>query len=243
MNFAITCLCKAGKEKVVEYQEFKNHIEKYYDLYENGLKKQANKYMDDFVKEIQIQDDIGKDTILYRFTQELCDGKEYEYLKERGNGRIPFVFEQYLRTWLYKRCLENKVPELRWFYELFCQDKTGCEYAFAFLKKAYESKECDTKTVNLLFASYLDVLGWGAHHFPNSCIITAEVRNDAFSKCKIILSEKEVDNRLQAQLKYYEILYLCYDNYVNDDKEKDFNQYCKEANLPFYESKAYYFGA
>ena len=133
------------------------------------------------------------------------------------------------------------MPELRWFYQLYSQDKTGYQYAFEFLETAYEHQECDPKTVNLLFAAYIETLAWGAHHFPEGCIITSETREDAFRNCKKILTEKHVDNRLQAQLDYYTTLYSCYDNYVNDSKTKDFTRYCDEANLKFYESKAYYY--
>lgn len=225
----------------MEYQQFKDRIKTYYGLYENGLKKQANKYIEDFVKEIQVLSYMEKETVLYCFAHDLCDEKEYEYLKNRGNGSIPFALNQCLREWLYKKCLENKMPELRWFYELYYQDKIGYKFAFQFLQNAYKSKECDSKTVNLLFAANIDTLGWGAHHFPEGCIITVATRNMAFSKCKEISSERTVDSMLLAQLKYYEVLYSCYDKYVDDGKVKDFSQYCDDANLEFYEAKTYYY--
>lgn len=182
-----------------------------------------------------------RETVLNCFIQELCDENKYQDLASRGNGNIPFALAQCLREWLYKRCLENRMPELRWFYELYYQDKIGHKYAFEFLKKAYDSKECDSKTVNLLFAAYIDTLGWGAHHFPDGCIIALEARDYAINQCKKILFERTVDNNLQAQLKYFEILYSCYDKYVNAGKVKDFKQYCDEVNLEFYERKAYFF--
>ncbi len=225
----------------MEYYEFDNAIGHYNDLYEKGLKKQANKYIENVSRELETIDEFGKEKIFYRFINELCDGNRYDYLKQRGNGEIPFALKQSIKNWLYKRCLADKMPELRWFYELFLNDSFGIKYAYDFLEKAYNSRECDAKTVNLLFASYIDILGWGAHHFPEDCIIDNTERNGAFEQCRKIMGERAVDEKLQFQLKYYEILYSCYDSYCNDGRKKDFKQYCNEANIEFYECKAFYY--
>lgn len=162
-------------------------------------------------------------------------------MKSRGNGNIPYALAKCLKEWLYERCLQKRMPELRWFYELLKQDQLKHEVAIAFLKEAYRSKGCNQKTVNLLFAAYVDTLGWGAHHFSDGCIITLQTREDAFQKCRSIVEERKVDCRLQAQLTYFEILYSCYDHCVSDGDKKKFYQYCKEAALEFYESKAYFY--
>lgn len=225
----------------MEYHELDNALEHYNDLFQKGLKKQANKYIEDFSGKIEAIAAFEQERILYRFVSGLCDDNKYDFLKERGNGRIPFALEQYVKKWLYNRCAAGRMPELRWFYELFHSDRYGVEYAYDFLEKAYESNECDSKTVNLLFDSHLRVLGWGAHHFPASCIITDAAKRSAFGQCRKIMGEKAVDEKLQAQLKYYEILYSCYDRYNDDGKKADFEQYCAEANIRFYETKAFYY--
>ncbi len=225
----------------MEYQEFNNEIENYYNLYKKGLKKQANKYIENFVREFEAIDELEKDEILYHFVCDLCDRDIYDYLKERGNGKIPYALNQCVRDWLYKCCLDEKMPELRWFYELYYNDAFGVECAGEFLEKAYAGRECDAKTVNLLFASWIDILGWGAHHFPDCCIISDEARDNAFTQCRKIMGEKTVDEKLQAELKYYETLYSCYNNYCAGGRKKNFQQYCDEANLKFYECEAYYY--
>ncbi len=225
----------------MDYQEFDNAIEQYNDLFGKGLKKQANQYMEDVSRKLELLDEVEQDQILYRFVSKLCDGSRYDFLKQRGNGRIPFALEQRVKTWLYNRSCAGKMPELRWFYELFHNDSFGVEYADDFLEKAYESRDCDSKTVDLLFDSHLRVLGWGAHHFPDSCIITDAAKTFAFEQCEKIMREKAVDEKLQAQLKYYEILYSCYSRYCNDGRKKNFKQYCDEADIAFYESKAFYY--
>ncbi|MCM1045482.1 MAG: GNAT family N-acetyltransferase [Candidatus Gastranaerophilales bacterium] len=225
----------------MEYYEFDDALKHYNDLYERGLKKEANKYIESFSKEMETAEESEKEQIFYRFIGDLCDSHRYDYLKMRGNGELPFALKQDIRHWLYERCLADKMPELRWFYELFHNDAFGVKYTHDFLKKAYKSKECDAKTVNLLFASYIDILGWGAHHFPDARIIDNQARDDAFEQCRKIMEERIVDETLQAQLKYYEVLYSCYDRYCSDGKKKDFKQYCTEANIAFYECEAFYF--
>jgi len=226
---------------MIEYYEFDDAMGHYYDLYEKGLKKQANKYIENVSVEIEAMDELEKERIFHSFLGELCDGHKYDYLKKRGNGQIPFALKQNIRNWLYKRCMADQMPELRWFYELFRNEAADVNHAFDFLEKAYKSRECDAKTVNLLFDSYIDILGWGAHHFPDGCIIDNVTRDDAFEQCRKIMKEKSVDEKLQAQLKYYEILYFCYNSYCSDGKKKDFKQYCDEANIGFYECKAFYY--
>lgn len=223
----------------MKYCEFDDAIGHYWDLYEKGLKKQANKYIENVSGKIEAINAFEKETIFCSFLNELCDGHKYDCLKKRGNGQMPYALKKSIRNWLYKRCQAGRMPELRWFYELFRHDAFGVKYACDFLEKAYKSRECDLKTVNLLFASYLDVLGWGAHHFPEACIIDCAARDDAMEQCRKIMREKSVDEKLQAQLKYYEILYSCYHSYCSDGKKKDFKQYCSEANIEFYECKAF----
>ena len=85
--------------------------------------------------------------------------------------------------------------------------------------------KCDQKTIDLLFDSYLDILGWGAHHFPDGCIIEDNTIVDCFQKCEDILKEKTVSERLINQLNYYRILYECYNRYVDDGRKRKYEDY------------------
>ena len=101
--------------------------------------------------------------------------------------------------------------------------------------------KCDQKTIDLLFDSYLDILGWGAHHFPDGCIIEDNTIVDCFQKCEDILKEKTVSERLINQLNYYRILYECYNRYVDDGRKRKFEDYLNEANIHFLYSRAFYY--
>ena len=84
-------------------------------------------------------------------------------------------------------------------------------------------------------------MAWGAHHFPDGCIIEKEKIIFCMQKCEDILNEKSVREDLINRLQYYKKLYLCYSKYVEDGKKRNFGVYLKEANIDFYYSKAYYY--
>ena len=227
----------------MEFDEFIEGLSHYYLLYDKGLKKQANKYIEDYVQTISAWDRHKLNDVLFQFARELCDMKNSDFVKlvRRGNGRLPYAFDILLRDYLYSECLENKMPQLRWFYELYQNDKVGVIYAKEMLQRAYLSEDCDQKTVDLLFDFWLGVLAWGAHHFPEGCIITKEEMGNAVEQCKKIISEKEVDEKWKAELHYFEILYQCYYKYKNDGRSKSFEEYCNEANIDFQPVKAFYY--
>lgn len=205
----------------------------YCKLYDKGLKKQANAYLESFVRTVSAWDKPKLNDVLFQLARELCDTKNCYVLRlvQRGNGRLPFALDKLLRDYLYAECLENKMPQLRWFYELYRNDKEVCREAVDMLERAYSNADRDKKTVELLFASWLDVLSWGAHHFPDGCIITKETMINAVEQCKKIISENEVDEKSTKELQYYEVLYQCYYKFESEGKVRSFQEYCNEAGL------------
>ena len=147
----------------------------------------------------------------------------------------------FLRDYLYSECLENKMPQLRWFYELYKNDKFGVNYARNMLEKAYLSEKCDTKTVELFFYMWIEILAWGSHHFPNGCLITKEAMENAVKQCKKIISEKDVNEKFRKQLEYFETLYICYYQFEEDNRTKTFEDYCHQADIEFICNNAYYY--
>ena len=182
--------------------DFSNSLYKYLDIYHNGLKKLANKEMQAIVGHLREMSDENQDEILTQFLSDYCDSDVWDTLKDRGNADIPYELKEYILMWITPRCEEKKMPECRWYYELFRNHKQGYQAAVKYLEIAYSSMKCDQKTIDLLFDSYLDILGWGAHHFPDGCIIEDNTIVDCFQKCEDILKEKTVSERLINQLNY-----------------------------------------
>lgn len=212
-----------------------------YGKLQKGLKKQANAEMKSVVCYLNSLSNSDVDCIMHQFLSEYCDCIIWNSLKERGNGDIPFALKEFIRLWLIPRCEEKKMPELRWYYELYRNDPIGYQFAVKYLEDAYLSNECDQKTVDMLFDSYLDILGWGSHHFPNGYIIEKTTKEESIQNCERISKEKNVSEYLMQRLQYYKILYSCYDKYVEDGKTRDFDAYLTEANIDFYYCKAFYY--
>lgn len=223
------------------YRDFSNRLSSYLDIYRKGLKKQANAEMSAIVSYLRGLSNDDQDYVLFKFLSDYCDNDIWDSLKQRGNGDIPYELKEYIRLWITPRCEEKKMPELRWYYELYKNHRIGCQFAMKYLEYAYSSKECDQKTIDLLFDSYLNTLGWGAHHFPDGCIIEDKTIDFCIQKCEELLNEKPVSDYLVNQLQYYKTLYACYEKYVEDGRKKDFDDYLSEANIDIYYSKAYYY--
>lgn len=115
----------------MEFDEFIEGLSHYYLLYDKGLKKQENKYIEDYVQTISAWDRHKLNDVLFQFARELCDIENCGFVKlvRRGNGRLPYALDVLLRDYLYSECLENKMPQLRWFYELYQNDRFGGMYA------------------------------------------------------------------------------------------------------------------
>ena len=89
---------------------------------------------------------------------------------------------------------------MRWAFQLFGKYYNPFDPQleldmFKVLKKAYEHKDCDQKTVDLYFNEILERLYWGAHHFPDGCIITREAYEKTIKTAEMILAEKQVPQK------------------------------------------------
>ena len=118
------------------YCEFSNSLYKYLDIYRNGLKKLANKEMQVIVSILRDLSEEDQEKILTQFLSDYCDNDIWNSLKERGNGDIPYELKEYILLWITPRCEEKKMPECRWYYELFRNHNQGYQSAVKYLEIA-----------------------------------------------------------------------------------------------------------
>ena len=223
----------------MNYDHFSSRLTAYLLLYEKGLKKQANAEMKKTAAWLRDLSAAQQNSILHRFLSEYCDSAAWDRLHQRGNGDMPYALKESILSWLTPRCEAKHMPELRWYYELYRNHPTGIRYAVNYLDDAYASPECDQKTVDLLFDSFVDELGWGAHHFPDGCILEKAEAEHCIQQCKIILTEHTVSEYLIHRFRYYQMLYACYEQYTADGKTRDFQAYLKESDIDAYYAKAF----
>ena len=232
-------VCLRSKRSVkgkMDYNTFLEGLSGYCELYEKGLKKQANKHIAEFVEKFSntVSEEVQK-KIIFKFLKEFCDGNNNSF-KKRLDGSLPYFLHMYVLDYLEKECeKEDKMPQLRWCHEF------GGEANFSMLERAYASPECDKKTVEFMLLHYTNIFFWGAHHFPESSCIEKEVYNDTIEKCQKIISEKEVVKELKEEVEYYQKLYSCYYRFEEDSRKKPFGKYCKEAGIEFEAWDTYYY--
>ena len=145
----------------------------YLRLYYTGLKKQANEHLKGAVHKFKREfSEAERDYALNELCREILDESESELknLKSRGNGELPFRLGELVGEYLKRRCIAGAMPHLRWAYQIYTRslwelDKNDL------LRRAYRHERCDARTVELYFCMLLDALDWGAHHFPEVCLI------------------------------------------------------------------------
>ena len=232
------------------YEEFSAEIGRYKELFDKGLKKQANKqlfeFADKFKREISQE---NYDDILCRFCRELLDEGKFPEFCIYGSPRLPFQLTGLIFDCLNRECAENKMPQMRWAYQLFGKyynphdPQNKCD-TYSILERAYIHPDCDQKTVDLYFNAQLNELGFGAHHFPDGCCIEREMYEDCISVCERIIaekSEKQIHEGLVEEYRYYKALYELWYNWNDNGRNGDFTGLCKEAGLEFAPVKAYYY--
>ncbi len=227
------------------YEKFIIGIDKYFEYYDKGLKKQANNYIKNFVNDFEKNvPESERDEILYRLCCEMLDeGKHERFLRNGGimnsyrfSCHLPHELNRIVWEYLKRQCELEKMPHMRWIFQIYNThqnpfDPKGEYNTYKILEKAYNHNDCDQKTVDLYFYEQIKWLEWGAHHFPEGCIITKESYEETVKTAEKIISERYVCLYLKEALDYFVKLYDCFYKYT--DSGEDFYKLCDEANIRF----------
>jgi hypothetical protein len=132
------------------------------------------------------------------------------------------------------------MPHLRWAYQIYVRglhELGGDEL----LRRAYRHKRCAARTVELYFCMLLEALDWGAHHFPEGCLIERAYYEQLTSEARDVREKHEISARLNLEFEYFVKLYECYFEFKSRGGEVDFYALCKEAGLNFAPVKSFYY--
>lgn len=230
----------------MNYEQFITEIQKYWDLRDRGLKKQANRFLFAFTKQFKEEvSEMDADAILFRFCREYLDEMKFpgDHLPRR---HLPFQMTELLNSYLNRECEKDKMPQMRWAFQIFGKnynphDPERVHNPYHILEQAYEHPECDEQTVTLYFGKQLEYLWWGQHHFPEGCCITREEFQDTVDTANRILSEKPVDSELVAELAYYVKLYHIYYAWREGGRNGGFYELCKKEGIEYQGMPAFYY--
>lgn len=230
----------------MDYDQFITEIQNYWDMRKKGLKKQANNFLFVFTK--QFQENVPEteaDAILFRFCREYIDEIKFpgEHLPRR---HLPFQITKLLDDYLDRECKKNKMPQMRWAYEIFGNrynphDPKREHDFYTILERAYMHEECDPQTVRLYIREQLDFLWWGQHHFPESCGMTKAEFERIVSVVNKVLSEKTMEPQLVKKFEYYVKLYHIYFRWQENDRNGNFYELCKREEIEFEGIPVFYY--
>lgn len=228
------------------YDEFIAAVDKYRDLFESGLKKQANKYLFEFTDSCAEIPREELDAILERFCRECIDGGLYAEHRRGNAGNLPFQLTRLLDEYLKRQSALDKMPHMRWAYQLFGRyynphDPQNEHPAYRILERAYNHRERDLKTAELFLEEQLSVLEFGAHHFPDGCCIERSAYREAVTLAEKILTENNISQGLADELDYYRRLYTVWYEWFDSGRQGDFAEKCRAAGLKWEEIPAYYY--
>lgn len=232
------------------YEEFKAGVDEYIELVDKGLKKQANKALFEFADRFKANvTEEEADGILYLFCRDILENGGYPKFREygfRGTSQLPFQLTGLLFDYLMRECERNKMPQMRWEYQLFGgyynpHDPKNEHRPYEILERAYVHPECDQLTVDLYFNAQLNELDFGAHHFPEGCCISRELYADCVSVCERILSEKTVSPEMEREFRDYKTLYELYFKWSDGGRVGHFGEICCAAGLYFTAVETFYY--
>nr|WP_315058820.1 hypothetical protein [uncultured Campylobacter sp.] len=216
----------------------KFELYEYLKLYDAGLKKPANKHLKGAVSKFKSEfSQTQRDYALGELCREILDESE---LKNRGNDELPFWLGELVGEYLKGHCDAGEMPHLRWAYQICTRGLRELDRN-ELLRRAYRHEHCDVRTVELYFCMLLDALDWGAHHFPEDCLIERSYYEQLTREARDVMQKHEISARLNLEFEYFVKLYECYFEFKSRDGEVDFYALCKEVGLNFAPVKSFYY--
>lgn len=225
------------------FRRLKFELCEYLRLYDAGLKKRANAHLKGAVRKFKSEfSEAERDYALGELCREILDenGSELKKLKSRGNGELPFRLGELVGEYLKRRCIAGAMPHLRWAYQICARSLRGLDKN-DLLRRAYRHERCDTCTVELYFCMLLDALDWGAHHFPEVCLIERAYYEQLIREARDVREKHEISTRLNLEFEYFIKLYECYFEFKSCGGEVDFYALCEKAGLNFAPAKSFYY--
>ncbi len=207
--------------------KLRNGLSEYHRLWESGLKKKANEVLRDTMKYYDTLPSDVHGVFLSVICGKICDNRAkgaFDFI------RIPYEISTRLSKELAQYMKDGVLPQARWYCELFgdLDDKISL----------YERNKDDLPTAGLLLSALVNMLDFGAHHFPDySCLEDGDLAL-ALDYGRDILKRHDIGIDMQKEFNYYIKLHELFESW---DKKGDFSLLCEKHGLAFEKVRAYYY--
>lgn len=216
----------------MDSSEFWSGLKEYWSLWNSGLKKEANRRLDQTMRQIDTWELKRKRTVLLEFCADVCENENSPY-RSMHSG-LPYGLFTPVKAVLYDCCADMGMPYLRWCYEL-------CGKDVEILKKAYDHPDCDEKAAELYFQVFLYDLFMGAHHFPHYSLMSEEVFLETVKSCEEIKNRHELPKPLIQEYEEYVKLYTIWWEREKSGDPRAFAEICRAEGYEFSPIEAYYY--
>ena len=197
---------------------YSNEYERYDKARVKGVKKQANKILENLMLYFDGLDADSKKAICHEF----CI---LRFEKGQIDG-FQFFLSTRIIKYLEDSCLQNQMPHLRWYYQMTGESE--------YIMKAYNHPECDERTIKYLCECYFDPLWHGSHHFPDHCLIEKEESRALLNRVQsFIQKHASVLNKEAEEYYHYEQLYSDWWTYESENTKCSFEEWCKKHNREY----------
>lgn len=209
---------------------------RYQELQNSGLKKQANKALNQIVALLE-----GKEYAdIKDFLFSLCD----KGLNPQRANRIqhplfvkciiPLLINGFERKSAKELLFIVKATKYGYWQDIY--KSFGDVSTRELLKTALESEAENKDIIVELMSDFISELEYGAHHLPENIVLDLALINQTISECSafILKHRKLIDNQVIDVFQYYSRLYKEYSEWEKEMTKLDFLSWCIHHDKKYY---------
>lgn len=201
---------------------------RYKELQNLGLKKQANKALNEIVSQLEGKEDADITAFLFCLCEKGLNPKREYKIQHQLFVKciIPLLLNGYKRNSVKE--LLYIVKAMKYGYRKEINEAFGDISPQDLLKTALELGTDNKEVVLELMTEYISELEYGAHHLPNTIVLDLAIINQTISECSafILKNRKYIDAQAIEVFKYYSRLFSDYSEWGKETTNLDFLSWC-----------------
>lgn len=190
------------------------------ELLDSGLRNHAAECLKETMEYFDTLDE-GKRR---EFEDALCSQMSENHSKNgswwTSPRQLPQEVSRRLESSLKDSFERGEMPRSRWYCELF---DTSLESA----ERVYKAHPEDSGAARLFFSGWLHLLGTGAHHLPDSCLITRAQFDHAVAECEGLIASHQLSESMKEEFFRLKRLYITWYSWNGTG---GFSDYFKKVN-------------